>query len=103
MNNYTYHVDNPKGLARITYSWWTLVALGVATWVGTWVAWGGDTEETLPRECVTHITQARMWDWVYRLGGWVDFDGATNLWYDASGRVVGSSETEDSEICSFVK
>lgn len=88
---------------RVTTSWWTLVGLGVATWAGTWFAWGNDDTQTIPTECVTNISEDRIWNWIDRLGGWASYDPATNLWTDASGRVVGSSETEDSAVCSFVR
>lgn len=65
---------------RVTTSWWTLVALVVATYVGAWFTWGNEhTPSNTP----------------------VQYDGVTNLWHDADGRPIGWSATEDGVIHLF--
>lgn len=87
---------------RITVGWWTLVGLGVVTWVGASFTWNDDTTTTIPASCVKQIHEDRVHQWIDRLGGWANYDGTTGYWYDASGAVVGMSSAEDSDICSFV-
>lgn len=105
MNDYTYN-DTSWGIGKVITSWWTLLALCVGTYVGAWFTWGNDNPTSVPTKCVTVIGAYDMvgyGEWVDSLGGWVDYDGQTHTWRDASGKVVATSSAEDSDICSFVK
>lgn len=103
MHKYTRYDDTPRGM-----SWGWLVALVIAVWVAvTYGAMGpqpNSIPETTGGRCVSVIASNKdaTFDWIDRLGGWVDYDGATGYWRDASGAVVGHSSAEDSDICSFV-
>lgn len=91
---------------RIRMGWWTLATLVAATYLSAWFTWGNDDPTSVPTKCASVIGAYDLvgyGDWVDALGGWVDYDGPTHMWKDASGRVVGTSSAEDSDICSFVR
>lgn len=86
-------------------SWGWLVAIGVAVWVALQAGYGPQASAPAPSapfDCERVVTVDEVDEWVDRLGGWVDYEGATGYWRDASRSVVGHSVAEDSDICSFV-
>ena len=106
MNNYTDGNDTPGGM-----SWWWVVALLVGVWLAVLSGMGPQAPRLAPPggtsgtsgQCAHVVSPQDVASWVDGLGGWVDYDGTTGYWRDASGSVVGHSSAEDSDVCSFVK
>lgn len=102
MHNYADGNDTPRGM-----SWLWLVGLLVVVWLAVLAGMGPQAPRLAPPSgtsstCVRAVSPQDVASWVDGLGGWVDYDGTTGYWHDASGSVVGHSSAEDSDVCSYV-